>query len=598
MKPPFVSLSLCALLFFFSTSASGAAHPALVQTAAAQDDADLVAFEHLAAAVKAKGFTHLAITTGLPPSLWQFQPPGDPYPGWFVNNASLLKIFPPAELRPFVDVGYAHRVQRILAARGKVLKKFGLKGQWDSDEPQTLPEAFFTAYPQLRGPRVDQPNRARAPRFAPCVDRPEVLKLYREALQDLWAICPEVDSFSFLTSDSGSGFGWVPALYAGINGNSDFKDRPMADRVAGFMKNFQAAADPIHLTVSVSLNPIQPRSWMTATFSPEVLASIVRELPRGMAVSGHEGPDGRAFHGLPRTGYTSFGGAFYPVVGLPSALLRPQGSAGNIVERAQSRRRAAVAEVGEANADDFVAIEDALSDATVRLDTLNFGDMLRFGTVLARWIDRPMVPFPAELDPEEKEYYYPYLFQARSPAQADDLVDIQGMLMYRGWGAKMLFHRVIETTLPDVQRATEAAQRIAARAKDQTFRHAWHENVLRLEAITCLLKSADHMVSYQAYLDRVHALHLKPEYDPPLGLRSDWARTDMLALAREEIDNTVHLRELLQEADEPIIDTAPTAGGEYDMRLGPDLPNQLKRKIGVMNAHWEDYARIFTPPNL
>jgi hypothetical protein len=33
------------------------------------------------------------------------------------------------------------------------------------------------------------------------------------------------------------------------------------------------------------------------------------------------------------------------------------------------------------------------------------------------------------------------------------------------------------------------------------------------------------------------------------------------------------------------------------MRLGPDLPAQLTRKIDLMNAHWRDYGRIFTVPN-
>jgi hypothetical protein len=585
-----------------ASSSPGSPAPAVsAETLAARDAADLTAFERFATDAKARGLTHVSITTGLPPSLWQFDTPGDPYPGWFVNNHSILKIFPPAELQPFVDLDYAHRVQHLIAERGKILQKLGLRGHWNSDEPQTLPEAFFRAYPKLRGPRVDQPNRSRVPRFAPCVDQPETLKLYRDALHAMWTATPVIDSFSFLTSDSGAGFCWVPGLYAGINGHSDCKDRPMADRVAGFMKNFQEAANAFHLTVSISINPISPRQWMTPSFSPEVLASIVKELPRGMAVSGHEGPDGRPFKGVPRTGYTALGGPFYPVIGLPPDAVpsrRARSTAGNVIERAQAQRAAAVKDVGEDLADEFVTLQDALAEAQVRLDALNFGAMLRFGHVLARWINRPMVPFPEELKPAEKDYYRKYLFQARSEAQADNLVDIQGMLMYRGWGAKQLFQRVIETTLPDMNRALAAARHIAERAPDKKLRHAWHNHGLRIEAVICLLRSADNMVAYQAHLDRVRALNLKPEYDPPLGVQSDWARTDMMETARKEIDNTVHLMELIKECDEPIIDLAPTPAEEYDMRLGPNLVQQLQRKIDTMNAHWRDYDRIFTVPNL
>lgn len=584
--------------------------PAAASDIASRDAASLVEFEKEAASAKERGVARLAVTTGLPPALWEFDPPDDPYPAWYVNQQSFLKIFTPKELQPFVDQVWAARTARLVEERCKILRKYGLKGQWNSDEPQQLPEAFFQAYPKLRGPRVDQPNRARVPRFAPCVDQPETLRLYRDALKAMWAKCPEIDSFSFLTSDSGSGFCWVPGLYPGINGHSDCKDRPMEDRVAGFMKNFQTAADEagVSLKVAVNINPIGPRQWMTPSFSEEVIQAIVKQLPAGMSISGREGPDGRRSAG--GRGGGGGNGPFYPVVGL---LGMPAGGGGrtggrggagggrggapNEVERVTAQRNSAVQQVGEESADDLMSIWNAVLDAQTRLSALDFGAMLRFGHVLTRWINRPMVPFPAELKPEESDYYRKYLFQARSEQQAEDLADVQGMLMYKGWGAKMLFQRVIETTVPDIRGAQGAALRIAGKAKDDKQRHEWQLQATRFEAVICLLNSADNMVAYQAHLDRVHELGLKPEYDPPLGVKSDWARTDMMETARKEIDNTVHLMELIRNSDEPIIDMAPTQEEEYVMRLGPNLVAQLQRKIDVMNAHWRDYDRIFTVPN-
>lgn len=105
------------------------------------------------------------------------------------------------------------------------------------------------------------------------------------------------------------------------------------------------------------------------------------------------------------------------------------------------------------------------------------------------------------------------------------------------------------------------------------------------------------MVSYQAQLDRVSALGVKPEAHPVLGTQSDWARTDMIDLARREIDTTVALRDLLAKAHGPLLDLAPTPGEETIMRLGPDLPEVLDRKVRTMNAHWRDYDRLFTIPN-
>ncbi len=595
-----------AMALFAADAPAAAPAPAKLTDA---DLADLAAFDRDAAAARESGGTRLSITTGLPPSMWQFDPPDDPYPGWFVHQPSILKIFPPPELQPFVSLDYAARAVRILEERSKILRKHGLKGAWNSNEPQVLPEAFFAAYPRLRGPRVDQPNRSRVPRFAPCVDEPETLRLYREALKTLWAHCPEVDSFSFLTTDSGSGFCWVPGLYPGINGNSNCKDRPMEDRVAGFLRNFQEAGREAGIaSVMVNINPISPRQWMTPSFSPEVLAAIIRKLPAGLAVSGREGPDGRPFAGARGAGNGGNGGAgaFYPIVGLPTA---PGGAGGGRggrggrasvsaqIERLTAERKAAAAQVGDELADEAVTVWSSLNDASTRLAALDFGGMLRFGHVLARWIDRPMVPFPAELKPGEKEYYYGRLFQAKGEEQADDLVDIQAMREYEGWGAKMLFQRVIELTVPSVRSALDAARRIAADAKDEKIRETWKVHGIRIEVLLCLLQSADDMVSYQAQLDRVRALGLKPEANPPLGVQSGWDRTDMMETARKEIDNAVRLRELLTSTDQPLLDLAPTPEEEYVMRLGPDLPVQLKRKIDVMNAHWRDYDRIFTVPN-
>jgi len=95
----------------------------------------------------------------------------------------------------------------------------------------------------------------------------------------------------------------------------------------------------------------------------------------------------------------------------------------------------------------------------------------------------------------------------------------------------------------------------------------------------------------------VIALGIAPEPNPPLGTQNSWDRNDMLLLAREEIDNTVHLLRLLQSTPQPILDLAATPDEETIMRLGPDLPAQLKRKIDLMNAHWQDYDRLFTAPN-
>jgi hypothetical protein len=593
--------------------------------AAKREAGDLALFERKAALAQELGATHMVVTEGLPLARWEMDP-NDPYPMWFVHHASLLKIFPPKDVQPYVDAKYSAEVQGVLQGRCAVLAKYGLKGVWNANEPAVMPEAFFAAHPELRGPRIDQPNRSRRPYYAPSVDEPETLRMYREAMQSLLKTCPEVEQFNWVTTDAGSGFDWTPSLYPGINGNSKYKDRPMADRVSGFLINAQQAARDAGHEIEINLNPIAARQWMLPTFSPDVLENIVRKLPRGLAVEGREGPDGRRFAGVAAAGSS---GAFYPVVGIivPSVdggggggpasarLLINVGDATTVdfnyrflkftrgmpmhtlVERVTTLRAFAESEVGEGQADNLMEVWSALDDVQRNLQVLNFGDVLRMGHVLNRWITRPMVPFPEELTAAEKKDYRQFLFQAKGEEQADDLIDIQAMRMYEGWGARMLFQRTIELTLPRMRRASALVEGIAGATKDQAKHREWDLMGKRLQAVTYLLQSADNMVDYQAQLDRVTSLGAKPEANPVLGAQSGWDRTDLMAIARKEVDTMVSLSRLLESTTEPILDLAPTAGEETIMRLGPILTSQIKHKIEVMNGHWRDYDRRFTAPN-
>jgi hypothetical protein len=603
------------------------AHAAPPRQAAAPDrDAeDLAKFEHRALISRQLGATQMVVTEGLPLATWEMDK-DDPYPAWFVHHATLFKIFPPAAIQPFVDMAYAARVQKIVARRCAILRQHGMTAMWSANEPAVLPEPFFTAHPELRGPRIDQIARSRRAHFAPNVDRPEMLAMYREAVRQALAACPEIETFNWVTTDAGSGFDWAPGLYPGANGSSTFRDRPLADRVVSFMRNVQDAARDAGHEVRVAINQIEPRQWMIPTFSADVLENIVRKLPRGLAVNGHEGPDGRPF----ATGRlrSNWGGAFYPVIGLvvpsfdaiqpsaaPERLLIDLGDdesvdfmgrllgatralpMGTRTQRIQALRAFAAAEVGEGDADRLVEMWSMLDEARHYLDTLDFGGMLRFGHVLNRWVTRPMVPFPLELTDAEKRDYRPFLFQAKGEEQASDLADIQAMQMYKGWGARLLFQRTVELTIPRVERARSLAEQLAADAGKAQARAQWSLTAKRLQALVYLLQSADHMVEYQAQLDRVRAIGAKPETDPVLGTQASWDRTDLVDLARREIDTMVELKALLESSDRPILDLAPTPQEETIMRLGPDLPQQLKHKIDVMNAHWRDYDRLFTVPN-
>ena len=72
----------------------------------------------------------------------------------------------------------------------------------------------------------------------------------------------------------------------------------------------------------------------------------------------------------------------------------------------------------------------------------------------------------------------------------------------------------------------------------------------------------------------------------------------MLETARSEIDNSAVLIGILESTKEPVLDLAKKKEEEDIRMLGPDIVQQLHKKINIMNTHWEDYKRIFTTPNL
>ena len=81
------------------------------------------------------------------------------------------------------------------------------------------------------------------------------------------------------------------------------------------------------------------------------------------------------------------------------------------------------------------------------------------------------------------------------------------------------------------------------------------------------------------------------------GVQGGWDYDDTLNLARAEIDNSLYLKHLIESTDGKLIDTSPDARGENVLRFGPDFTQQLKLKTDIMNAHWQDYKRLFETPN-
>lgn len=576
----------------------------------------ITSFETFARQAKQAGATHIVITAeDLPWAMWQMDTPGDPYPAWAVSNVGLLKVSIPTALEPFLPKDYSARVLAILRERCDVLRKLGLKAAFTTFEPQILPERVYEAHQLWRGPQVDHPLRSRVPRFAPSIDHPEVLALYRESIHKLLAVCPEIELLSLHTNDSGSGMSWSTGVYQGPNGSFLFRERKMHQRYHDFFAALQAGArDARPGTLEIDAE------WVREP-APELVAT---KLGPGMAVANFEGPNATRYKAV--AGFLlDYFYPFYPAQGLPLPVryleeleqaarteaprlfyligdrydtplyleiynqFRKKPTTDD-ASRAQLLRGIAAARAGEANAGALVSAWMALHRIQRDADMLNFGGTLFYiASVHQRWLTRPWVPFPQELYDSETSYYRRFLFQARSEVRARDLGDIQGTRQYQGLGGMAVSGNILARMQAEMSRARAELRSINAPAMKAELELLDK----RMQAFGILIDNCRGALEYQYLLDfaRGGRLRRPVEFQEHLTDITEWRA--IKDLARREMDNSILLADLLGSTQAALIETAKTPQEESIRVLGPDLAGQLRRKVKIMVSRWEDYERLF-----
>lgn len=573
----------------------------------------LASFEEFARKAKQSGATHVVITAeDLPWAMWQMDTPGDPYPAWAVSNVGLLKVSIPGALRPYLPKEYSDNVIGILRSRCEVLRKLGLKAAFTTFEPQILPERVYDAHPLWRGPQVDHPLRSRVPRFAPNIDNPEVLALYRESIRELLKVCPEIEVLSLHTNDSGSGMSWSGGLYQGPNGSALTRDRKMYQRYRDFFGALQAGA------ADARPGPLEIDAEWAREQTPELVAT---KLGAGMAIQNIEGPNATPYKAV--VGFLlDYFYPFYPAQGLPLAVRYleelEQASkspaprlfyligdrfdtdlylqiydafqkkpTSDDVSRMQLLRSIAASRVGEAGAGALVDAWMALHRVQRDADILNFGGTLFYiGGVHQRWITRPFVPFPGELTDDEVSYYRKFQFQARSEERARDLGDIQGTRQYEGLGGMAVSNQILVRMHTDLNRARADLRAIGTRPELALLDK-------RIQVFGILVDNCRSGLEYQYLLDFMkNGRLLRPiEFQEHLTDITEWRQ--IKDIARREMDSSIVLADLIDSTQDILIATTKTSEEENIRILGPDLSSQLRRKVKIMVKHWEDYERLF-----
>jgi hypothetical protein len=561
-------------------------------------------FEELARLAAKTGATHVVISH-LPKSRWQWElDRSDPYSNWGMLNPALFKIIVPKEFKGLLPQEYADTNLAILKRRVAILDQYGLEAAMNMCEPAWLPERVWQTYPEWRGPRCEHPRRARNKYYSPCVDHPEVLEIYREAMTQLCREVP-VEYISMLTNDSGGGFCWSASLYPGANGPTHCKHRPYADRVTGFLSTLQEGAGEAGVDLEISVH------YGSGQIERAEVLSVISSLKPGQAVNGKTRTGSIDAESV---GYSYYRSAVNPVIGIPQPirfvrsldtayqqedadirifltslqlrdhirLLKQFDDHHGYTGRATLLHAVAADQVGADQAETLIRVWDHISQATDRVNTLVGDPIMLVGLVNQRWLNRPFVPFAMQLTPEEKDYYRPFQFQANSEEDAADLMNLQGFEIINGYSGSLLAKTAFEQAIASISSALSELDAIDVEDAETTAELDLLDT--RLRVLRCCYRTVNNAIAYQDILDRTDYEN-PPEEENIYPVEGSQKLRELQNVTRAEVGNMVELIHLIEDNPGRYLEMAPTPELEDIFIYGPDLVQQLKTKIRTMLDH-------------
>ncbi len=579
-------------------------------------------YRQLAEFAKSIGATHLDACQ-VEDSLWQWNVNRyDPYPNWSMHRPSMFKFIVPPELGKYLPADYAKRNLDNLKMRAKVLKEYGFKANFNGMEPAYFPEQAYLDHPEWRGSRCDQCRRARFEYYAPCVENPEIRAMYVRTVAELCKVCP-FDRFELRSNDSGSAICWSPYLYPGMNGPESCRSKPYGKRVADFLGIFQEGAAQAGLPdakVNVRANLVPG----------DHLPSLLAQLRPGQSVNGAtvSGVAAKMAIGFPNrfNDYTAPVNGLSRVAFIAEQLQRWQAAGDTDVEvglrtldecdtmeflrrymrkpigKGPEARWAALRElaetfVGKDRAVDLVQAWESLEEANKRLDPFyTGGHLFLLGSLHQRWITRPLVAFPGELKGEDRRYWREFIFQAQTEEDANNLLDLQANRWLSGHGGARLLSMAVRKALPFVGRAITAFKALEKAAVDARAREYLAGQAARAAMYRCIIVNAQHVVEFQAILDRTDFEETPVDPSPAIDEQGDRRLFKINAIVRSEIDNTLDMIRII-DTGVKVFSLAKTPEAQTIMVLGPQIRDDLKRKIAIMEAHRRDFLRLYRSQN-
>lgn len=558
---------------------------------------------------------------------WVLPDNSDPYAAWCNHSPGLLRVCPPAELHEWVSADHAARIQELILWQLDQMKPYGLKGESYAVEPMWLPEEVYRAHPNWRGVQCELGRIALRPYFAPNIDDPEVLDLYRRAMREYATLFPEVDHYRFLSNDSGAGIAWTSNVYPGINGPTASRGRNGGARIAGWLEALREGAAEAGVEMRLNIH--------SSGFSPELNAAAQTACVSGTFVRGGNAL-GETYGG---SGASLSGGLWsipYPAVGVASVPAFVENLQRVFKASAESNGLAAISLSGEqeevarwcleaflddpeegsvatarhifqvaakycgseSGAETLISVWRAIDQAGVALRQVRqkgFGQVLAFCSVSMRWLTRPLVPEPENLTSDELRYVTPYIFSTDVERDLSSFSYVLGKGVFNGEAVTWMARWCLTEACGALQGAERQVRGLAQQAGISDEARARLELLAaRIGVYACLVANARHVIMYQYALDTAG----QPQYGPNPADYDDNMINDMRSfgmrkVARAELDNTYELIKLIEKGGGKVIEHALAAEEESVFMLDADIVGALRHKAAVMLDHWHDYERLY-----
>ncbi len=574
-------------------------------------------FEEYAHKALDAGATHLTVSGMVSKSRWEITDPDDPYLFWSIHNPCVFKFCVPPELSSWIPQEYADKNMDLIKRRCEVLEKVGLKGAFFGYEPMYWDESIFRKNPEWRGPRVDQPRRTKHPYFSPCVDHPEVLAIYRRTMKTFFNQVPVIDTMSYYTNDSGAGLCWSEYLYNNPNGPAWCQLRGFAKRITGFLQAFIDGAKDAGVDLEIffrAKGDVNEGRAMEMSVKPGMGFEGASYLPvRCNRIFRAGTGQSIVAKALPTPG--SFIKSLQAVIkGGKKKVVCNVGSGGEdsaqqdrylaIIKRlidtpvSGTRGRVnllhdlAVEEVGEDHAETLEEFWEAIEAG--QSAAAQSGIKFHLTVTAERWLTRPLLPFPLELSADEKAYYRKFQFQANSEEEAADYMNMEAHRIIDGHTSASYLCGHIGRAIGGFSKARSLLSQLRKNVGDNQEYKTWDE---RLAATICILKTSAHTIEFAGWLDMHKQFGDEEVCEIPYRTEYIHERKAIYEVFRKEVDNAGELIGVLEKAESQPIPLAPTSDEEDVFTFGPDLVDQLRRKVDLMCSHWMDFDRLYVRPN-